>query len=188
MAYQETEKTRARKEAQARLIIASAIDIIKRDGMEGLTTRMLAERAGVAKGLIFHYFADMAELLAKIEHTIILRDTDHMRMAADKGGTPLRALVSAMHVLFTNMHSRESREMSGRPDYSRAVAVEIERLLKPIEAEGDRKLIARATLGVISQLAIVGGSGPKRFSTAVLFVLKGIGASAADQRKAMELV
>lgn len=189
MAYQETEKTRARKEAQARLIIASAIDIIKRDGLDGLTTRTLAERAGVAKGLIFHYYPDMAELLAKVEHTIIMRDTNQMRRAAEPhANMPLLALVDALRVLFTNMHSRESREMAGRPGYSHAVAVEIERLLRPIDADGDRKLIARATLGVVSQLAVAAGSGPKRQQAAILFVLKAIGATVTDQRKALELM
>lgn len=188
MAYQETEKTRARKEAQARLIIASAIDIIKKDGFSALTTRNLAERAGIAKGLIFHYFPDMAELIVKVEHTIMQRDVEAMRAASKEAANPIAALVVSIAILFERMLSRESREMTSLIDYPRGVSKEIERLVRAIDPEGDNNLIARATLGVVCQLAAAGGSSSKRLSTAVLFVLKGIGASPADQRKAMELV
>ncbi len=188
MAYQETEKTKARKEAQANLIIASAIDIIKKEGFEGLTTRALAERAGVAKGLIFHYFPDMAELIVKVEHTLMLRDVEAMRAASKEAASPLAALVAALRALFERMLSRESREMASMLNYPKGITREIEKLLRAIDPEGDNNLIARATLGVVCQLAALGGSSSKRLSTAVLFVLKGIGASAADQRKAMELV
>jgi len=37
-------------------ILASAIDVIARAGMEGLTTDAVAERAGVATGLMYKYF------------------------------------------------------------------------------------------------------------------------------------
>lgn len=189
MTYRETEKVKAHKEAQAQLIIASAIDIIAKKGMAAASNRAIAERAGMSTGNIFRYFPDMAELVARVEHTIMTRDVEAMHKASMDASNAVGALVASIAILFNRMGNRESREMAGMEGYARGVAIEIEKQLRPFNDETtERRLIARATLGVVCQLASLSGSSGKRLSTAILFVLKGIGASVADQRKAMELV
>lgn len=188
MAYQPTNFTKIRGEQRRNRIIKTAIAIIAEGGMAALNSRDIAERAEISKGLVFKYFPDMVELVAKVEHSIMTDDIGAMREAGKDATNPIAALVAAITVLFDRMQTRESREMASMESYPRGISREIEKLIRAIDPEGDNNLIARAALGVICQLAALGGGHDKRLSTAVLFVLKGIGASVADQRKAMELV
>lgn len=185
MAYRKTEKVRAHKEAQLNLIVASAIDVAARDGLSAITSRAIAFRAGISAGLVFHYFPDMAELIARVEATLMVRDVDAMRTAAKAAPDAVGALVAALRALFSRMHV-QAREIASLPDYARAVAVEIERLLRPIAGAdpADCKTLARAVLGALREAAAAHGPAPKRERMALLFVLRGIGASTADQRRA----
>lgn len=45
------------------LILLTALDILFKEGRNGLTTRRLAELAGVSKGNIYHHFKNMDEIL-----------------------------------------------------------------------------------------------------------------------------
>jgi len=66
MAYRKTEKVLANLEARRNSILASAIDVIARSGMDGLTTDAVAARAGIAAGLMYKYFPDKTELVAAV--------------------------------------------------------------------------------------------------------------------------
>ena len=96
MAYRKTEKVLANLEARRNSILASAIDVIARSGMEGLTTDAVAERAGVATGLMYKYFPDKAELIAAVVAHLLARDVAAIRDAAQAEKDPLHALAAAM--------------------------------------------------------------------------------------------
>lgn len=189
MAYRETDLVRAMRAAQTARIIDSAITMIARGGLSAMTVRAIADHAGIATGLVFRYFPDMTELLVSVEKTLAQIDIDSMREAADKAGAePVARLAAAILRLFSRMQKRESREMASLMHYPRAVGKEIERLIAEVDSAEDHNLVARATLGAICQLAAMSGLVGQRERTAVLFVLKGIGASPAEVRKAIELV
>ena len=47
-------------------LIAVSVDVITRQGLDALSLRALATRAGVSSGAPYHHFADRADLLAAI--------------------------------------------------------------------------------------------------------------------------
>src|SRR5258707_14208662 len=97
MAYRKTEKVLASMEARRNSILASAIDVITKSGMEGLTTDAVAERAGIAAGLTYSYFADKDELIAAVIAHLLARDVAAMKGAAGiEKDDPLQALAAAM--------------------------------------------------------------------------------------------
>src|SRR5580704_8238681 len=100
MAYRETEKTRAQAQAKRNTIIASAIDVIARAGMDGLTTDAVAARAGIANGLMYKYFPDKAELVAAVFAKLLARDLETVRAAAGDEKDPLQAFAAAMAVFY----------------------------------------------------------------------------------------
>ena len=51
-------------------IVEAALEVLKERGFAGASTRVIAERAGSAPGLIFYYFGSLHELLlAALEHS-----------------------------------------------------------------------------------------------------------------------
>ena len=54
--------------------------LLKSNGVARLTTRMIAREAGVADGLIYHYFKDKAELI----HEVIEQHINDIRDAVEK--------------------------------------------------------------------------------------------------------
>src|SRR5258705_10485654 len=100
MAYRKTEKVLASLEARRNSILASAIDVIARSGMEGLTTDAVAARAGIAAGLMYKYFPDKTELIATVTAQLLARDIAAMRKAAAAEKDPVPALAAAIVGVF----------------------------------------------------------------------------------------
>src|SRR5882672_34185 len=130
MAYRKTEKVLANLEARRNSILASAIDVIARSGMEGLTTDAVAERAGVATGLMYKYFPDKAELVAAVVAHILARDLAAMRAAASIEKTPLPALAAALAAFFRRLDNAHLvRALSGAPIYQIGIRDELAGLI-----------------------------------------------------------
>ncbi|MBO6938445.1 MAG: TetR/AcrR family transcriptional regulator [Deltaproteobacteria bacterium] len=51
---------------RARALLDAAEELLEELGMEALTARAVAERAGVAKGLVFYYFGSTHELFERV--------------------------------------------------------------------------------------------------------------------------
>jgi AcrR family transcriptional regulator len=88
MAYRKTEKVLAQLEAKRNSLIAAAIDVIEKHGLDGLTTDLVADRAGVAAGLLYRYFPDKTELLAAAVAQCLERDLTAMKEASNTFGLP----------------------------------------------------------------------------------------------------
>lgn len=188
MAYRKTEKVLAQIEARRNSIIASAIDVIIRVGMDGLTTDLVAVRAGVAAGLIYKYFADKNELLAAVVAQLLARDVAAMRERASAEKDPLNALAAAIAVFLTRLtYLRLIQAVSADPIYDKGIRDELERLIRPVVecSPKEVKLAARATLGVIFGMAAAHGREQERASAAILYALRGIGVPAPIARKAV---
>jgi AcrR family transcriptional regulator len=58
-------------------ILRATIDVVADDGYAAATVVRIAERAGVSKGLVFHYFADKGDLMEQVLHatTATIRTT-----------------------------------------------------------------------------------------------------------------
>lgn len=190
MAYRKTEKVLAQLEAKRNSFIASAIDVIAKSGMEGLTTDAVAARAGVADGLLYSYFPDKTELLAAVVAHVLARDLAAIREAAIAEREPTQALAAAIAVFYGRMESpRVVRAMADQPAYLLPIRAELERLLKPATAglaPKARALAAGQALGAIFGAYGVSDGSKNNAPATVLFVLRGIGLSDAAARKIVE--
>lgn len=63
MARRQADAKRMREEARAR-ILRGAVDAFKEKGIHGASMELIARRAGVSKGLAYHYFASKNDLIA----------------------------------------------------------------------------------------------------------------------------
>jgi len=187
MAYRKTEKVLANLEARRNSILASAIDVIARAGMEGFTTDAVAARAEVAEGLIYRYFADKTELLAAVVAHLLARDLAAMRDAANAEKAPLPALAAAMAVFFARLENAHLvRAMSGAPVYRLGIRAELERLIRAADLDltpRGRTLAAAGALDALYGFFGASASSKNAASAALLFVLRGLGVSYSVARK-----
>ncbi len=82
MAYRPTEKTEARKRAQRKLLLDTAIKLVARGGFQSLTIAALAEHANVATGTVYKYFENKADLCTEVFRLGSGREVDHVQWAA----------------------------------------------------------------------------------------------------------
>jgi len=155
MAYRKTEKVLATLEARHNSILASAIDVIARAGMEGFTTDAVAARAGVAEGLIYKYFADKTELLAAVVAHLLARDLAAMRDATGKTKRPIEALEKGISILAARMTSnyRLMSAIGGLPGYREGMRIELARLIRTTSAVESPAILSAVVYGAIFEAA-----------------------------------
>jgi AcrR family transcriptional regulator len=91
------------KSAATRLkLLEAAIDCLIEGGYAGLTTALVAEKAGVSRGAMHHYFATRIELVAAlVEHIFYQRVhlflDDYLGALARRGETMLIELATEAH-------------------------------------------------------------------------------------------
>src|SRR5262245_3168783 len=67
---EETPTLRQQQAAARRAqIVETALRLFARQGFDGTSTRQIAQEAGIAEGLIFHYFPTKAQLLTAVLET-----------------------------------------------------------------------------------------------------------------------
>lgn len=81
-------------------ILAAARELFLKEGFEAVPVRAIARRAGCSAGLIYHYFSNKEELMARVvEDTFTRLDAslagclDHPGSALDRLGSALRAYI-----------------------------------------------------------------------------------------------
>lgn len=118
-------------------LVNAGIDILETEGMEGLSLRKCAARAGVSHGAPAHHFGNLAGLLDAIAQAGFLRFRDAMTSAAANGPQDnlarLKAIcrgyfdfMAAHPALFSLMFFKRPANFTPRPEFeqnSRAYAV-----------------------------------------------------------------
>ncbi|WP_299002230.1 TetR/AcrR family transcriptional regulator [uncultured Shewanella sp.] len=66
-------------------ILKSATHLFAEKGFDGTSIGQIAKNAGVAKGLIFHYFDNKATLWRKVKEAIVSSDVQNEPINPDKG-------------------------------------------------------------------------------------------------------
>ncbi|WP_020670358.1 TetR/AcrR family transcriptional regulator [Amycolatopsis nigrescens] len=75
-----------------RRLLAAATGLIAERGWPGVSTRVLAERAGVAPGLVHYHFASLQALLTEAAIGVLRGLTDGLTPLLNQAGTPEEAL------------------------------------------------------------------------------------------------
>jgi len=189
MAYRKTEKVLAELEAVRTAIVASAIDVIRKAGLAGLTMEAVKARAGCSVGSLYNRFPDLTELTAAITTQLLARDLEAMRAAVAASKDSVAALASALSVFYARLESPNLlRMLLDQPAYRLGLRGEVETLLRLIggSTPKDRAMTAAATLGAIAGLVDVLDGSENKAPAALLLALRTAGIGEAAARKAVE--
>lgn len=116
-------RQRLSEEERRAQILRAAIQVVARHGFEAASASLIAEHAGVSKGLIWHYFADKTDLMKQaVAQTVrVIRD----EVAAS--AAPSTPVPDAIRTFIGTVASARKK----RPDEFRAMDRIIRRLEEP---------------------------------------------------------
>jgi len=102
MRYEGVVMTRLPAAARREQLIAAAIRVAAREGIESATTRRIADEAGVSLGIVHYCFASKGDLLREVARTIV-EATRRTAVASLQTGSDVRAslLTAADALLLT---------------------------------------------------------------------------------------
>lgn len=174
MSWRETEKVIATREAKRNLIIASAIDIIAKDGIDALNTNSVAERAGVAMGVYYKHFLDKNEVLAAVVAQLLARDLAAIRDAV-AGERPVVAFENGIRCWMGRLSGnyRLMSTIAAQEAYRAGMRVELAKLIKATGAADSPAMLAGAVYGAALEMA---RSGARATPGLLVVLLRTIGA------------
>jgi len=99
-----------RPDDRPRLLMASALKLVKRHGYRRVRLEDIAKDAGVSKATVYHYFADKDDLLTKsVASRMAERQVDVERRVAELGGTA----ADRLHLFLRDFWSMSLTSQSG---------------------------------------------------------------------------
>jgi DNA-binding transcriptional regulator YbjK len=98
---------RARGDARRHKIIESVLTVIAREGVQGVTQRVVAKEAGVSPASVQYYFTSVNELLAATLQKVNATYLDAIRQARESERDPLVSLAE-----ITCAHGDASRKLA----------------------------------------------------------------------------
>jgi AcrR family transcriptional regulator len=140
------QQLRARQTVEA--ILDAVVRILKRDGVDGITTNHIAEVAGVSIGSLYQYFPDKGAIFIAL-HTRHLEDIDRriqatlISHASSSIEELIRALVDAMidaHTSDPELFELLATEVPHRADGSRDFSVRLHGAFRLAIAAREREL------------------------------------------------
>lgn len=166
MAYVKSEKVLAEIEGRKALIVAAAIDIIKRDGIEATTSAVISEASGLSVGLIYKHFPDIEELRAHVLALLLARDLELLRAA---GSLPEGIRAWAKHMA---RDARMTAACAANAVYREGVKRELAKLIKATGADSPA-ILAAVVAGAVFEAA--GTLRPRDEVTLTAALLRAIG-------------
>jgi AcrR family transcriptional regulator len=160
-------------------LIDSALALIAKDSVEGLSLREVARNAGVTYAAPYHHFKDRAALLAVLAEEGFHALDAQLTQACEKAGTSLPARTRAMavaYVRFAVRHRAHFRVMFGpelakepEPPSLRAAAeqafgrvAELIAQALPAAAEAEQQALSLTVWGTVHGLASLWNDGALR--------------------------
>jgi TetR/AcrR family transcriptional regulator, cholesterol catabolism regulator len=106
----ETPRTQRQQQAAARReqLLAVALDLFAEKGIQGTTTRDIAQAAGITEGLIYHYFPSKTALLQAVVERYHL-DPEVSRMIPALAGLPVREALVQLVTQFYELLQRNRK-------------------------------------------------------------------------------
>jgi len=165
-----TTETRRRTQAQRRAatrgaLLDAALDCLVEEGYANLSTRKVAERAGVSQGTQMHYFPSRATFLAEAVRHVTLKLMaelrEHEGSRAGSASRRLEELLDRVWQIHTGPVSQATMELwtAGRTDPEvgaamREVARDIDRLIAQGAAELCPELMAKPRAGELLDMTL----------------------------------
>ena len=82
-------------------LLRAAIAVVEREGLHAVTTRRVAEEAGLPHGTVHYWFADKADLLRGVMETML--EDARATILDDTAGQPLGDILVGIHERFVEM-------------------------------------------------------------------------------------
>lgn len=98
-------RTRLDPTQRAAQIRAAARDVAREGGLNALTLRAVAQRAGVVPGLVSHYAVTMDDLVAGVFADIVGGELDDLRVLVAPLGGPMDRLACVFSTVLSSGHS-----------------------------------------------------------------------------------
>jgi AcrR family transcriptional regulator len=185
MVYRKTEERLSLEAARKKAVIFTAVNLIARRGIDATGMDEIAERVGIAVGVLYKDFASRDEIIAAATANVLEGDLGAMRAAvADETGVPAFAL--ALAAFYGRQRKpRLVRAMFEQPVYKGGIRDELARLLKGIIGRpGERTITADAVLGAMYGIFQASGS----VECAVTFGLRCAGIPPEKTRKVLAAI
>jgi len=96
-------RTRKKSSERAQALLASAEAILVEDGVAGLSARAVADRAGLAKGLVFYYFDGTDALVAEVLERYYEKNKEVLKEACRVEGSRRDRVHGVIDALFDFM-------------------------------------------------------------------------------------
>jgi AcrR family transcriptional regulator len=209
MPYRHTDNVTRKLAARREAILDAACDAAAEGGMAAVQVAPVAERAGVAAGTVYRYFASKTDLVAALVAAVSEREVAALAAAAKAAPGPLSALAAAIatfaaralatrRLAFALIAEPVESEVDGaRAAFRRAVAVQLETLIRAAIRGGHlpeqdtamaaAALVGALTDGLIGPLAPAGGrdepgKARERVQMLTLLALRALGVVDARAR------
>jgi AcrR family transcriptional regulator len=121
-----TSRVRSAEDSRTRILDA-AEQLFAEEGYDATPTSRIAERAGVYKGLVFHYFARKIDILLALVDRVPIEQIASLEAEVVPGDVPatLRNVAADFHVWYTRSSGAQFilfREAATHPEVSGALA------------------------------------------------------------------
>jgi AcrR family transcriptional regulator len=151
----EPQQRRARETVEA--VLDAVVRILKRGGIEAVTTNRVAEVAGVSIGSVYQYFPDKRAIFAALHERHIqqidrLVEAKLMEHAASPLDTLMRAMIEAMvdaHTSDPELYELLSTEVPHRAEGTREFAVRLHSAFRLAIASRAEELKTRRDLDTV---------------------------------------
>jgi AcrR family transcriptional regulator len=156
-AYRRREPQQRRARDTVEAVLDAVVRILKRGGIEAVTTNRIAEVAGVSIGSVYQYFPDKHAIFAALHERHIreidrLVETKLMEHAASRLDTLMRAMVEAMidaHTPDPKLYELLSTEVPHRAEGTRDFAVRLHGAFRLAIASRAEELKSRRDLDTV---------------------------------------
>ncbi|MEO5321587.1 TetR/AcrR family transcriptional regulator [Arthrobacter sp. CC3] len=175
-------KTQRRNRDQ--VVLEEAIHVISERGYAGTSIQEVADRVGVLKGSLYHYFSSKEELLFRILEQSHKETTDIAEEVAQLGLPPLEELleylkrsslwyianVQRANIFFTEMRNLTGDRLAEAKTWGRYFESHIQRLVTSAQESGeirsdqDPRLITRFVIGAVNNVRDWPSRSGKKFS------------------------
>jgi AcrR family transcriptional regulator len=200
VAYRRTPLIQARLDAQRAAILTAASELLAEHGYAGCSMAAVAGRAGVATGTVYKEFPSKADLVAELFRSIVSREVDAVRAAAQTGTAAERT--AAVIETFAGRALKQPRRayaLLGEPvdPTVEELRLEFRRAFRDVIAAAiaagvtagelpaqNATVVAAALVGAISEALVgplaAGHEDPETVPTLIEFAHRAIGGPRAD--------
>lgn len=153
-------------------VIAAAIEVMSEKGYAATSIQEVADRVGVLKGSLYHYFPSKEELLVRILNESHQQNNEIIERVKALGLSPFEELMAYLresgrwylaNIDRANIFFSESRHLTGTRleearEYGRAYERYVQTLVRKAQGDGDirsdinDRLISRSVLGSINSV------------------------------------